>query len=125
MVNKYDKERNTWSELGRLPIRADSSNGWGLAFKACGEKLLVVNGQRGPEALAILRPQEIAEHHALLTLLGWPPPLFALTSLDSDARTANQVVNPLLIMQVDLKVQYSENLLALCNLQELQRQRKH
>ncbi|KAG5117078.1 hypothetical protein JHK84_043191 [Glycine max] len=54
MVNKYDKERNTWSELGRLPIRADSSNGWGLAFKACGEKLLVVNGQRGPEGEAVV-----------------------------------------------------------------------
>ncbi|KHN05615.1 F-box/kelch-repeat protein [Glycine soja] len=33
MVNKYDNERHTWSELGRLPVRADSSNGWGLAFK--------------------------------------------------------------------------------------------
>ena len=54
MVNKYDKERNTWSELGRLPVRADSSNGWGLAFKACGEKLLVVSGQRGPEGEAVV-----------------------------------------------------------------------
>ncbi|KAH1264858.1 RINT1-like protein MAG2 [Glycine max] len=49
MVNKYDNERHTWSELGRLPVRADSSNGWGLAFKGCGEKLLVMSGQRGPE----------------------------------------------------------------------------
>ncbi|KHN07209.1 RINT1-like protein [Glycine soja] len=79
---------------------------------------------RVDRALAILRPQAIAEHRALLASLGWPPPLFALNSLDSDARTANQVANPLLTMQVDLKVQYSENFLALCNLQELQRQRK-
>ncbi|KHN38773.1 F-box/kelch-repeat protein [Glycine soja] len=54
MVRKYDKERNTWSELGRLPVRADSSNGWGLAFKACGEKLLVVSGQRSPEGEAVV-----------------------------------------------------------------------
>ncbi|KAE8702330.1 F-box/kelch-repeat protein [Hibiscus syriacus] len=26
----------------RLPVRADSSNGWGLAFKACGKSLLVI-----------------------------------------------------------------------------------
>jgi hypothetical protein len=54
MVKKYDKEKNTWHELGRLPVRADSSNGWGLAFKACGDKLLVVGGQRGPEGEAIV-----------------------------------------------------------------------
>jgi len=54
MVKKYDKENNSWSELGRLPVRADSSNGWGLAFKACGEKLLVVGGQRGPEGEAVV-----------------------------------------------------------------------
>ncbi|KAJ7980983.1 F-box/kelch-repeat protein [Quillaja saponaria] len=54
MVQKYDKEKNTWDVLGRLPVRADSSNGWGLAFKACGEQLLVVGGQRGPEGEAIV-----------------------------------------------------------------------
>lgn len=54
MVKKYDKEKNTWHVLGRLPVRADSSNGWGLAFKACGEELLVVGGQRGPEGEAIV-----------------------------------------------------------------------
>ncbi|KAL3618595.1 hypothetical protein CASFOL_037677 [Castilleja foliolosa] len=54
MVRRYNKERNTWEELGRLPVRADSSNGWGLAFKSCGEALLVVGGQRGPEGEAIV-----------------------------------------------------------------------
>lgn len=49
MVKKYDKLKNTWDVLGRLPVRADLSNGWGLAFKACGNELLVVGGQRGPE----------------------------------------------------------------------------
>ncbi|GFZ13148.1 Galactose oxidase/kelch repeat superfamily protein [Actinidia rufa] len=54
MVKKYDKEKNSWDVLGRLPVRADSSNGWGLAFKACGKELLVVGGQRGPEGEAIV-----------------------------------------------------------------------
>ncbi|KAA8550410.1 hypothetical protein F0562_002094 [Nyssa sinensis] len=54
MVRKYDKEKNSWEVLGRLPVRADYSNGWGLAFKACGEELLVVGGQRGPEGEAIV-----------------------------------------------------------------------
>ncbi|XP_061354929.1 RINT1-like protein MAG2 [Gastrolobium bilobum] len=79
---------------------------------------------RVDRALAILRPQAIADHRALLASLGWPPPISSLTSLYSDARTANQVLNPLLSMQADLKLKYSENFLALCNLQELQRQRK-
>lgn len=54
MINKYDREKNSWDALGRLPVRADSSNGWGLAFKACGEALLVVGGQRAPEGEAIV-----------------------------------------------------------------------
>lgn len=54
MVKKYDKANNTWHVLGRLPVRADSANGWGLAFKACGEELLVVGGQRGPEGEGIV-----------------------------------------------------------------------
>ncbi|XP_077227676.1 galactose oxidase/kelch repeat superfamily protein [Tasmannia lanceolata] len=54
MVKKYDKEKNSWTVLGRLPVRADSSNGWGLAFKACGKNLLVVGGQRGPEGESVV-----------------------------------------------------------------------
>lgn len=79
---------------------------------------------RVDRALATLRPQAIADHRALLTSLGWPPPLSAFTFSSSDARTENQVLNPLLRMQADLKLRYSENFLALCNLQELQRRRK-
>lgn len=86
--------------------------------------LVAAVDHRVDRALATLRPQAIADHRALLTSLGWPPPLSALTVSNSDARTANLVLNPLLSMQADLKLRYSENFLALCNLQELQRQRK-
>ncbi|KAK4485681.1 hypothetical protein RD792_008325 [Penstemon davidsonii] len=80
-------------------------------------RLVSAVDHRIDRALAILRPQAIADHRALLASLGWPPPLSASIS-------SNVVQNPLLTMDRDLKLQYSESFLALCGLQELQRQRK-
>lgn len=45
-LRKYDKENNSWITLGRLPERAVSMNGWGLAFRACGEQLITIGGPR-------------------------------------------------------------------------------
>ncbi|XP_022776894.1 F-box/kelch-repeat protein SKIP11-like [Durio zibethinus] len=45
-VKKYDKVRNSWLTIGRLPERAVSMNGWGLAFRACGDRLIVIGGPR-------------------------------------------------------------------------------
>ncbi|KAA8540945.1 hypothetical protein F0562_024917 [Nyssa sinensis] len=45
-VRKYDKERNLWVAVGRLPEQAISMNGWGLAFRACGDRLIVIGGPR-------------------------------------------------------------------------------
>ncbi|KAJ6339958.1 hypothetical protein OIU77_007830 [Salix suchowensis] len=45
-VRKYDKQNNLWITLGRLPEQAVSMNGWGLAFRACGDQLIVVGGPR-------------------------------------------------------------------------------
>ncbi|XP_022151231.1 F-box/kelch-repeat protein SKIP11 [Momordica charantia] len=45
-VRKYDKRRREWSTVGRLPERAVSTNGWGLAFRACGDRLIVIGGPR-------------------------------------------------------------------------------
>ncbi|XP_048440961.1 F-box/kelch-repeat protein SKIP11-like [Pyrus x bretschneideri] len=45
-VRKYDKERRVWLTVGRLPERAASMNGWGLAFRACGDRLIVIGGPR-------------------------------------------------------------------------------
>lgn len=45
-VRKYDKENNTWITLGSLPERPVSMNGWGLAFRACGDRLVVIGGPR-------------------------------------------------------------------------------
>ncbi|KAK4362457.1 hypothetical protein RND71_017698 [Anisodus tanguticus] len=75
-------------------------------------------------SLAILRPQAIADHRSLLTSLGWPPPLSTLNSLGPESKGSTDVQNPLFTMKGDLKQQYCESFLALCSLQELQRQRK-
>lgn len=45
-VKKYDKNRNSWVTVGKLPDRAMSMNGWGLAFRACGDSLIVIGGPR-------------------------------------------------------------------------------
>ncbi|XP_031269104.1 RINT1-like protein MAG2 [Pistacia vera] len=87
-------------------------------------RLVAAVDHRVDRALAILRPQAIADHRALLASMGWPPPLSTLTSSNVDTRTSPEVLNPLFTMQGDLKHQYHENFLALCSLQELQRRRK-
>ncbi|CAN6907618.1 unnamed protein product [Brassica oleracea] len=46
VVRKYDKGSKKWFTLGRLPERAGSVNGWGLAFRACGERLIVIGGPK-------------------------------------------------------------------------------
>ena len=45
-VRRYDKERNEWFTIGSLPEQAVSMNGWGLAFRACGDRLIVIGGPR-------------------------------------------------------------------------------
>lgn len=45
-VRKYDKQRNEWETVGRLPERADSMNGWGIAFRGCGDRVIVIGGPR-------------------------------------------------------------------------------
>ncbi|KAK9271707.1 hypothetical protein L1049_002070 [Liquidambar formosana] len=46
VVRKYKKEGNLWVTVGRLPEQAISVNGWGLAFRACGDRLIVIGGPR-------------------------------------------------------------------------------
>ncbi|KAL6660190.1 hypothetical protein ACP70R_002312 [Stipagrostis hirtigluma subsp. patula] len=45
-VKKYDKKNNKWITIGKLPERSVSMNGWGLAFRACGDRLIVIGGPR-------------------------------------------------------------------------------
>ncbi|PKA66624.1 F-box/kelch-repeat protein SKIP11 [Apostasia shenzhenica] len=65
-VRKYDKENNVWITLGKLPERPVSMNGWGLAFRACGEQLVVIGG---PRALG----GGVIELHSWIPKDGEPP----------------------------------------------------
>ncbi|PIN14416.1 hypothetical protein CDL12_12951 [Handroanthus impetiginosus] len=87
-------------------------------------RLVSAVDHRIDRALAILRPQAIADHRALLASLGWPPPLSTLVSTNPDMKGPSDAQNPLFTMQGELKHQYCESFLALCGLQELQRRRK-
>ncbi|KAL9245969.1 hypothetical protein vseg_019559 [Gypsophila vaccaria] len=40
----YLKDSNSWKDLGTIPVRADSGNGWGVAFKSLGNELLAIGG---------------------------------------------------------------------------------
>ncbi|KAL1541610.1 RINT1-like protein MAG2 isoform X2 [Salvia divinorum] len=84
-------------------------------------RLVSAVDHRIDRALAILRPQAIADHRTLLASLGWPPPL---SSSSTNVKGSSNVKNPLFTMQGELKLQYCESFLALCGLQELQRKRK-
>ncbi|KAI3509482.1 hypothetical protein L1887_24785 [Cichorium endivia] len=53
MVIKYNKKENSWEVLGRLPARAALFHGCGIAFKACGEGLLVVGAKKRRQRKAI------------------------------------------------------------------------
>uniref|UniRef100_A0A0E0HL80 F-box domain-containing protein n=1 Tax=Oryza nivara TaxID=4536 RepID=A0A0E0HL80_ORYNI len=46
LVRKYNIKDNTWTTLGELPERPEAVNGWGIAFRGCGERLLVIGGPR-------------------------------------------------------------------------------
>ncbi|XP_021761655.1 F-box/kelch-repeat protein At1g74510-like [Chenopodium quinoa] len=48
-IRKYIKSSNSWATVGSLPERVVSMHGWGLAFRGCGDKLIVVGGPRGLE----------------------------------------------------------------------------
>ncbi|KAL5581363.1 hypothetical protein UlMin_013805 [Ulmus minor] len=44
MLKVYSKNTRTWRNLGPVPVRADRSRGWGVAFKSLGDELLVIGG---------------------------------------------------------------------------------
>lgn len=43
-VKRYVKDENSWVTIGSLPERVTSVNGWGMAFRSCGDKLVVIGG---------------------------------------------------------------------------------
>ncbi|KAL2321971.1 hypothetical protein Fmac_026350 [Flemingia macrophylla] len=49
-LRRYVKETNKWVTIGSLPEGSSSVNGWGLAFRACGDQLFFLGG---PNALSV------------------------------------------------------------------------
>ncbi|KAF3782910.1 RINT1-like protein [Nymphaea thermarum] len=75
-------------------------------------------------ALAVLIPQVIADHRALLTSLGWPPSLTSTDFVNQELERKSKLSNPLFLMQGEIKSHYCGNFLSMCYLQELQMQRR-
>ncbi|KAJ0975262.1 hypothetical protein J5N97_017227 [Dioscorea zingiberensis] len=87
-------------------------------------RLVSAVDHRVDRALAVLRPQAIADHRSLLASLGWPPSLSTLNSVTSGTAKSADFTNPLFTMSKDLKTKYCNSFLSLCKLQELQSRRK-
>ncbi|XP_039114428.1 RINT1-like protein MAG2 [Dioscorea cayenensis subsp. rotundata] len=87
-------------------------------------RLVSAVDHRVDRALAVLRPQAIADHRSLLASLGWPPPLSTSNSVNSTTVKSADFTNPLFTMNKDLKTKYCNSFLSLCKLQELQSRRK-
>ncbi|KAK1619834.1 hypothetical protein QYE76_025351 [Lolium multiflorum] len=87
-------------------------------------RLISAVDHRVDRSLALLRPQAIVDHRALLSSLGWPPSLAGTQISDSNSGKSAETVNPLFSMKGDLTRKYSESFLSLCSLQELQKRRK-
>ncbi|XP_015627458.1 RINT1-like protein MAG2 isoform X2 [Oryza sativa Japonica Group] len=87
-------------------------------------RLVSAVDHRVDRSLALLRPQAIVDHRALLASLGWPPSLSGTNFSSINSGKPSEIVNPLFSMKGDLKSKYSESFLSLCSLQELQKRRK-
>ncbi|KAF0933015.1 hypothetical protein E2562_013773 [Oryza meyeriana var. granulata] len=87
-------------------------------------RLISAVDHRVDRSLAVLRPQAIVDHRALLASLGWPPSLSGTKFSSINSGKPSEIVNPLFSMKGDLQSKYSESFLSLCSLQELQRRRK-
>ncbi|XP_037495457.1 RINT1-like protein MAG2L isoform X2 [Jatropha curcas] len=76
---------------------------------------------RVDKILAIVRPQILADHRALLGSLGWPPKLL---TLKVDSGESASFPNPLVLMEGEKRKYYSQSFLGLCTLQHLQTRRE-
>ncbi|KAF8684850.1 hypothetical protein HU200_044130 [Digitaria exilis] len=59
-VKRYDKENNRWITIGKWPVNVSSMNGWGIGFKACADKLIIIGGPS-------------SSIHGMLELHSWVP----------------------------------------------------
>ncbi|XP_065879717.1 RINT1-like protein MAG2L isoform X2 [Euphorbia lathyris] len=77
---------------------------------------------RVDKALAVVRPQILADHRALLASLGWPP---KLSAAEANIVDITSIPNPLVLMEGDKRKFYSQSFSGLCALQHMQRRREY
>ncbi|KAG6511862.1 hypothetical protein ZIOFF_029940 [Zingiber officinale] len=83
--------------------------------------LMMTVDSRVEKALAILKPQALSDHRAILASLGWPP---SLSSSNVEKEKSYETPNPLSLMHGEKKDVYSQSFLILCTLQQLFIQRE-
>ncbi|ESW27316.1 hypothetical protein PHAVU_003G191300 [Phaseolus vulgaris] len=44
IIRRYVKETNKWVTIGSLPEKTSSMGGWGIGFRACGNRIMVIGG---------------------------------------------------------------------------------
>ncbi|KAM0011990.1 putative kelch-type beta propeller [Helianthus debilis subsp. tardiflorus] len=48
-LKMYSKKNKEWVAIGRLPEIAHSRDGWGIAFRGCGNRVVIICGPRGTQ----------------------------------------------------------------------------
>ncbi|MCO5575163.1 hypothetical protein L7F22_028960 [Adiantum nelumboides] len=81
LLKGYIKSSNTWKVLGRVPVRTDVCNGWGLAFKALGDELFVIGSQESPSSRASNSGVAVFSWKARLDAVAPPPPEWKMVKL--------------------------------------------
>ncbi|GMJ05970.1 hypothetical protein like AT1G08400 [Hibiscus trionum] len=101
------------NDIEEVIVNVEKSQRW--------HHLLVSVDHRVDKTLAVLRPEALAQHRALLASLGWPPKL--LTS-KVESGGVSKFPNPLLLMHGDEKKSYAQSFHLLCALQQLHTRRE-
>ncbi|XP_039051888.1 RINT1-like protein MAG2L [Hibiscus syriacus] len=101
------------NDIEETIVNVEKSRGW--------HHLLVSVDHRVDKTLAVLRPEVLAQHRALLASLGWPPK--HLTS-KVESGGVPEFPNPLLLMHGDEKKSYAQSFHLLCALQKLHTRRE-
>ncbi|PWA57788.1 Galactose oxidase, beta-propeller [Artemisia annua] len=71
-LNRYSKSNNKWDTIGRLPESTHNINGWGMAFRGCGERVIVIGGPRATNDTHVAIYSWIpSEGPPQWTMIGW------------------------------------------------------
>ncbi|XP_012439174.1 RINT1-like protein MAG2L isoform X1 [Gossypium raimondii] len=101
------------NDVEEIIVNVEKSQQWHHLLKSVDHRV--------DKTLAILRPEALAEHRALLASFGWPPKLLA-SKVESGG--LSKLLNPLLLMHGNEKKSYAQSFHVLCALQQLHSRRE-